>query len=355
MEKTCQETFGISGNTQKKEEPAVETAKQRQYRFQTSWLTEFPWAKMDSVTGKLFCTTCCEASKLHLFPESYYVRQNFITIGFNNWKHGKQTLKSHGESDQHSMAVVKLEAVSGKSIIVQVNDKARKDQEDSCVALRAIISSLQFLSEQGLAIRGHENDSGNFIRLLKLRSEDIPELKRWLQRKKPFTSGDIQNELLQLNAHAIIRNLLTEIKENQEFAIIIDETSDISGKEQLSFCIRTVNEQLEPTEYFLGLYEVKSTTADSLVAIITDIFQRFGLKFENVRAQCFDGASNMSGVHHGVAAQITRMEPRAVYIHCYAHCLNLAVQDSVRGITDVRNTMFTVHEVGTVVKGSPKM
>ena len=148
--------------------------------------------------------------------------------------------------------------------------------------------------------------------------------------------------------------MLAEIKGYREFAIIIDGTSDISGKEQLSFCIRTVDDQLNPKEYFLGLYEVQSTTADVLLAVVKDIFQRFGLSFDDLRAQCYDGASNMSGIHHGLAAQITQLQPVAIYVHCYAHSLNLAVQDCVSSFTDVRNTMFNVNEVATVVKGSPK-
>ena len=56
-------------------------------------------------------------------------------------------------------------------------------------------------------------------------------------KKKSLTSGEIQNEMLQLIAHAILRKILDEVKECKEFAIIIDETSDASGKEQLVFCV----------------------------------------------------------------------------------------------------------------------
>ena len=291
---------------------------------------------------------------MKLFPPSLYVRENFISVGFNNWKHEKGALKSHEGSEQHKAAVVNLENVSGKSVVVQLSEQASKEQVECRVALGALVSSLKFLGEQGLALRGHDSKDGNFIRLLQLRGGDIPELNRWLQRKMSFTSGDIQNELLQITAHAILRKLVKEIQECKEFAIIVDETSDTSGKEQLSFCVRTVDEQLNPRGYFLGLYEVQSTTADSLLSVVKDIFQRFNLSFDNLRAQCYDGASNMSGVHHGLAAQITQLQPAAIYVHCYAHCLNLAVQDSISSLTDIRNTMFTVHEVGTVVRGSPK-
>ena len=62
----------------------------------------------------------------------------------------------------------------------------------------------------------------------------------------------------------------------------------------------------------------------------------------------------MSGIYKGLAAQISSSEPRAIYIHCYAHCLNLAIKDSVQGVLQVRNTMGPIHELAVVVKASPK-
>jgi hypothetical protein len=44
------------------------------------------------------------------------------------------------------------------------------------IALLKIISSLQFLAGQGLAIRGQDNDNGNFCQLIRLQEEDCPEL-----------------------------------------------------------------------------------------------------------------------------------------------------------------------------------
>ena len=135
---------------------------------------------------------------------------------------------------------------------------------------------------------------------------------------------------------------------------MVDESSDAAGKDQLSFCVRIGSDDLEPEELFLGLYEVTSTTADSLKAVVVDIFTRFQLKITNLRGQCYDGAKNMSGIYRGLAAQIAVEEPRAIYVHCYCHCLNLAIKDSVQGILQIRNTMGTVHELAIVVKSSPK-
>ena len=41
----------------------------------------------------------------------------------------------------------------------------------------------------------------------------------------------------------------------------------------------------------------------------------------------YDGAS---GIRNGVATKIMELEPRALYIHCYGHFLNLAADDVVK-------------------------
>lgn len=48
--------------------------------------------------------------------------------------------------------------------------------------LLKIVSSLQYLCQQGIAVRGHTDESSNMHQLLLLRAEDVPELKFWLQR-----------------------------------------------------------------------------------------------------------------------------------------------------------------------------
>ena len=61
----------------------------------------------------------------------------------------------------------------------------------------------------------------------------------------------------------------------------------------------------------------------------------------------------MSGKHSGVATQIQMEEPRAIYLHCMRHALNLAVQDTCRSI--ISDTFDTVLELSKTLKyGSKK-
>ena len=46
-----------------------------------------------------------------------------------------------------------------------------------------------------------------------------------------------------------------------------------------------------------------------------DRLVRFALPIDQCRCQAYDGASNMTGHLHGVAAQIQSIVPSAIYVH----------------------------------------
>ena len=132
-----------------------------------------------------------------------------------------------------------------------------------------------------------------------------------------------------------------------------DETTDSSNKEQAVICIRWVNKDFEANEEFLGLHEVESTNATSLMAMIRDVMIRLNLSFSKLRGQCYDGASSMSGIRTGVATQIQKEEPRAVYTHCYGHSLNLACSDTIKRCKVMNDALDVTQEICKLVKKSP--
>ena len=58
------------------------------------------------------------------------------------------------------------------------------------------------------------------------------------------------------------------------------------------------------TKIFLECTKLKSSTAESIVSTIQDIFLRLGIPVAKLRGQCYDGCSTMAGVRSGVAARI---------------------------------------------------
>ena len=102
-------------------------------------------------------------------------------------------------------------------------------------------------------------------------------------------------------------------------SIMVDETTDSSNKEQLTFIIMSVDEQFEVSEDFLGMYNLLTTIADSIVSAITDILLRLQLPL------------TMAGARGGVAAKIQTLEPEALFTHCFGHALKVSMtQSSIR-------------------------
>lgn len=92
----------------------------------------------------------------------------------------------------------------------------------------------------------------------------------------------------------------------------------------------------------------------TLLKIVLDVFTRFELNIKKLRGQCYDGASNMSGHKKGLQAKIREIEPRALFVHCNAHNLNLVVQDAISELQWTRQHIGIIREIINFVRDSPK-
>lgn len=331
-------------------------AKKPKRRFNPDWSRTYPWILYDQVTDVILCSVCKKTFEENRFQFSTKREMTFISTGFCNWKKGTEKLKVHELSACHREAVLKCKSLAkGINVCTQMSDEKHRQMMVNRTCLLKLLSSLRYLCTQGLAIRGHTDSDSNFCNLLKIRCEDSDELQMWLQRESyTWCSHAIQNEMIDVMSHTLLRKLITEVRNSVYFAIICDETADVGRKEQFSFCLRYVTDSLEIQEQFFGFYETDSTTSTALFNIISDVLARFALPIVNCRGQCFDGAANMSGVYNGVQAKILGLEKRALYVHCLAHSLNLVVQDTISSIPKCRDALNMVKDIVGYVRDSPK-
>ena len=131
---------------------------------------------------------------------------------------------------------------------------------------------------------------------------------------------------------------------------MVDETTDVSNVEQVVVCLRWVNEMLKVQEDFVGLYEVASTGAKTIYTAMNDVLLRLNLSISKIRGQCYDGAASYKS---GVATRVTADEPRAIYIHCYGHSLNLACCDTLKQCKLMKDALDTSYEITKLIKKSP--
>ena len=205
------------------------------------------------------------------------------------------------------------------------------------------------------SIRHHNAAESNFDQLLRLRKDDVLQLDSWLMGEhRKWLSPEIQNEVFQLFADEILRQKIAHIKQMKYYAVILDESTDISVLEQLSFSVRVVGDDLQAEEIWCGFYEVNDVTAANIFKVLKDVLQRFSLNIKHCRGQGYDGASNMAGKFGGVQALMLAEEQRALYVHCFAHSLNLVVQHALKSEKSMRDTMSMVGNMVTFVRDSPK-
>ena len=88
------------------------------------------------------------------------------------------------------------------------------------------------------------------------------------QKEPKLYFPKIQNEILKEISLSILRNVVESIKNDDFYSIMLDETSDLSNKEQTVFCIRWVDENIFSYEDFLGLHEMEKTDAVSIAKFI---------------------------------------------------------------------------------------
>ena len=155
-------------------------------------------------------------------------------------------------------------------------------------------------------------------------------------------------------AHAVLRKILKAIHSSLFLAVMVDETTDKSNREQLTLVIRWVNQDFLVSEEFLGLYYMSTIDAQSIVDVMKDVFLRFQIPFSKLRGQCYDGCSTMAGAKAGVATKIELIEPRAVFTHCFGHALNLGVADTIKQSPAMKDCLATCFEVVKLIKFSPK-
>ena len=332
--------------------------------FQATWYGQFPWLEYSPKLDAAFCFCC----RLYAASMPGCAEPAFVCNGMKNWKKalGKDgKLTCHAQSIVHKNAwVMWMEAKSQPcSVAARLDSVYHQQVKKNREYLKVIIEALMFLAKHNIAIRGHDEslqstNRGNFLDLLDLRSKDNPILQEFLTRKNyPYTSPAFQNQLIDIIGNSVRSKIIERCISSKFFSIIVDETTDISHVEQVSIVIRFVTVEYGKCmveEHFIGFWSTHSTTGEALFELLKEILGAVGLCFSNMRAQCYDGASNMRGRYSGLSTRVKEIEPRAIYTHCYAHILNLVLSHACQSIQDVRNAFGIVASIYNFIEGSAK-
>ena len=62
----------------------------------------------------------------------------------------------------------------------------------------------------------------------------------------------------------------------------------------------------------------------------------------------------MRGERNGLKTKVLAANGSALFIHCYGHSVNLAVQDAIKANKKMKDVLDTAYELTKLIKKSPK-
>src|SRR3954471_7790754 len=139
------------------------------------------------------------------------------------------------------------------------------------VRVNTSLVATKFLLRCGMPFRGSDESlnslfKGPFLELVDTLKEINPEITSVINcapGNNLMTSPKIQKDLAAACACEITQQIICDIADDV-FCVLIDESGDVAGKEQMAVVIRYVNNEGLVKERFLGIVSVKETSAKSL-------------------------------------------------------------------------------------------
>ncbi|XP_030759734.1 zinc finger MYM-type protein 1-like [Sitophilus oryzae] len=288
-----------------------------------------------------FICGCKDRNMFFCFPCLLFSSTNDVwcKTGVTDLKHLKEKIKKHSLSADHIKCMVSFSALGRVDIRLQLDSTYRKSVQkfnenvtQNRYILNKILNCIKFCGAFELALRGHDEceiseNPGVFRGLINFVAELDFIFKDHLEHSKSFkeVSKTIENDLLDSILFVAQDHIKNEVKEAPFLCIQVDETTDSSNNTQMVLIIRYI---LEGTicERFWNFIKPEGKTANDLAKAIFHELDILGIGSEKLIAQCYDGASVMSGNFGGVQIKIKEKYPNAHYVHCYAHHLNLILQ-----------------------------
>ena len=168
-----------------------------------------------------------------------------------------------------------------------------------------------------------------------------------------YLGNKISREMIKAMASIIRRDMLHVALKSRFIGIIIDESLDISIKEQMVVYYRVVGEDGSKKVLFASIEELPAGDAETITATLLGRLSRDGIPLSKVMSFGSDGATVMTGHNTGVSARLLRACPFLLAIHCILHRNALAVQAASNEQDYSRLTFFPyIEQLGRFFRDS---
>ncbi|XP_044396777.1 zinc finger MYM-type protein 1-like [Triticum aestivum] len=230
-----------------------------------------------------------------------------------------------------------------QSIGAVLHKGTKKSNIEYQTRLIASIDIARLLLVLGLPFRGHDESEsslrkGNFLTFYEWYVARCPDVAAVALKNAPqnlkLVSSTIQKHIVKACAIETVKAIIEDLGD-EYFAILVDESRDVSHKEQMALAIRYVDKRGFSVERVIGLSHVTQTTSLALQQAIYAVLKKHNLSPSRIRGQGYDGASNMQGHLNGLKTLVMEDSRSAHSIHCFAHQLQLTLVAVAKNHEDV--------------------
>ena len=220
--------------------------------FSQSWYEKFNWIEYSESQDAAYCFYC------FLFKQpgraDQFGSEVFTRTGFTNWKHAYKSLPEHvgGVNSVHNNCLKHCDDFNNQrqSVARKFCIASQEAEELYKIRLTSSLECSRYLLAQGLAFRGHDESStslnkGNFREMIDWWKDKDGTVRNAFDRgglNCQMLSPEIQKDLARCCAEEIIEVIMGGLGERQ-FSVLIDESRDISVKEQMVVMLRYVNNE----------------------------------------------------------------------------------------------------------------
>ena len=172
--------------------------------------------------------------------------------------HRHSSAHSHIQCQEQAVTFVAVMERKIPTIKSHLDAKYEVQIQQNTQVLLAIVDVIQFLTKQGIALRGHSwhaeerREDGNFSTLINFVANYNPELNAHLQKSAKnarYLSPKIQNELIGINGSLICDAIVKECNNSLFWSVMVDKATDVSNVEQASICVRYVSIKSEKAAF----------------------------------------------------------------------------------------------------------
>jgi len=231
-----------------------------------NWYLEFgSWLEYSASKDVVF-SLCCYLMRFEIGENK--VGMHFLSRDFQIGKR-KIRLNVHvgGPNSAHNQAWRKCNALMNQKqhIEVVINKQSDLVKREHRIHLTGTVECIRLLLKLGLAFRGDDEsedskNKGNFLYILQFLAKNNEEFGEVLKRCRgnlKLVAPSIQKDIVKAASFETTKAIIADLKDDL-FSILIDESRDISVKEQMAFVLRYVDKKGHVIERFLGVVHVES-------------------------------------------------------------------------------------------------